>query len=586
MKKSCLLIVASSLILAACNGEVSQDSSLESPSSEASSENSSVVSPESTLGTFLKEASSSYSFKGTAEEVSSSSGVTITTANYLDFAAKEDYFSITTYLEVLNGLGTLSRNSISSDIRYKKYSYEGNDVVSSSYLTLNNEIGYDVKKDSYGYTTAWSDSFLSFFSILKEEDFLAEENNTYTLDLTKIDEKVGTAILYQTGYLSPTSVTSFSFASLSLKENDGVINEMTFGLADVTDEAITSAVTIDGSIITGTKAEKDVKVEEIAAGDKIEELDAAFKSLQAYNFDFDLKVTISRIVQKEYATKAEADGSKIVSSKFAYVKKDSGLEYYTSPTDEGVYKTMETVSGGKLEDVLPSFDIATNFFSKSGDNTYILSTRAERCSKTSKDFSVYQPFSLSFSKVTVKLGDNSMKITGVSGTYQFDISYTNIGQKTSITYENSNVLGFGDYVESYASWVDAYEEFATLLKKQLSLNDLDSVYAVLNNIPVYYTYRMASSPYIMDYQFKFGRYIYGSMFEYSNKSNRDLDLQGVQTFYLANGFQKSSSSTETEAVLTKDVTVGENSFMLGLRILTGTNGEIPIIGVFPVVWEE
>lgn len=575
MRKVYLFTAFSLLFITSCSKTNTSSTASDFKSDDISSDsNTSSKTSEDILKNFLDRASYNYSMKCTVDEYTNYYGVKTSSKNYMDIASKDDYFSITKYSQVFDGMGTINRNTIDSDIRYKSYEYEGEKVVSSSYLNMKNEICYTIHKDSYGYTTAWDTSFKSFFDDLTVYDFSSDDEITYTLNVSKLSENLTNEILYQLGCLSVSKTTTLHIDSVSLvKENDS-FSKMNFTFIDDEDDSVYTKYTIVGDIVVGNKSEGDVKVEEVVTGESIEELDKAFKSLAAYNFDFNLKVTISRTEQKEYATSASSDGNKIVSSKFAYVQSSDGLDYYYDLTDGSkAYKTMNRISGGSLKDVLPSFDISTYFFTKAASNTYILSNKAKRCSVSSKDLSVYQPFSLSFSSLTIKLGEDSLSLTGINGSYQFDISYTNIGKVSPISFTGESTLGYGDYLEYY-SW--SYSDYIDTYATQLNTSNSEETYSILNNIPTYYSY-ISSLP-----SFVSSSSMLGIEYEYSNTVNRDTDYSNIISFYKDSGFTLSSTQTGT-SLLTKKITIGEVEKTLSLTVMTGKAYEIPIIGVFPSI---
>lgn len=576
MKKVYLFALISLLFVTSCSKTNVSSISSNPKSDDISSENdTSSSTSENTLKNFLDIASYNYSMKCTVDEYTNYYGVKTTSKNYMDIASKDDYFSITKYSQVFDDMGTINRNTIDSDIRYKSYEYEGEKVVSSSYLNMSNEICYTIHKDSYGYTTAWDTSFKSFFDDLTIYDFTSDDDITYTLNVSKLSETLSNEILYQLGCLSVSKTTTLHIESVNLvKENDS-FSKMNFTFIDDEDESVYTKYTIASDIVIGSKSEADVKVEEVVTGESIKELDNAFKSLASYNFDFNLKVTISRNEQKEYATSASADGSKIVSSKFTYVQSTDGLDYYRELTDGSkAYKTMNRVSGGSLKDVLPSFDISTYFFTKASGNTYILSNKAKRCSVSSSNLSIYQPFGLSFSSLTVKLGEDSISMTGINGSYQFDISYTNIGKVSSISFTEESTLGYGDYLEYY-SW--SYSDYIDTFTTQLNASSTEETYSILNNIPTYYSYLTNGLP-----SFVSSSSMLGIEYEYSSTASRDTDYSNLISFYKESGFTISNTQTGV-SLLTKKITIGEEEKTLSLTIMTGKAYAIPIIGVFPSI---
>lgn len=577
MKKAYLLTMISLLFITSCSKSNTSSNPSNFKSDNISSDNSNTSSSKTNLEilkSFLDEASNNYSMKCTVDEYTNYYGVKTTSKNYMDIASKDDYFSITKYSQVFDGIGNIDRNTIDSDIRFKSIEYEGEKVVSSSYLNMSNEICYTVHKDSYGYTTPWDTSFKSFFDDLKVTDFDSDDEITYKLNISNLSDDLSNQILYQLGCLSVSSLTSLHIDSVYLIKENNSFSKMNFTFVDDEDESVYTKYTISADIDINS-AESDVKVEEVVSGEKIEELDSAFKSLSGYNFDFNLKVTISRTERKEYETSATSDGEKIVSSRFMYVQSEDGLDYYRSLTDsDKAYKTMNRISGLTLKDVLPSFDISTYFFTKAANKTYILSNKAKRCEVSSKDLLVYQPFGLTFSSLTIKLGEDSLSMTGINGSYQFDASYTNINKVSTISFTEESTLGYGDYLESY-SW--SYSDYIDTFTAQLNASDKEETYSILNNIPTFYSYITTSLP-----SFVFSFSLLGIEYEYSNTSDRDTDYINLISFYKENGFIVATSQTGV-TILTKKFTIGDEEKTLSLNVMSGKAYAIPIIGVFPTI---
>lgn len=583
MKKSFLLF-GLSILLASCSGTTPKEPDNPEPEPKPT-----VVTDQDILKNFFASAKEAYSIQSKVTDYSSYYGVVSTAQNYLDIAGNATNFSITSYKQVFDNYGSINRNDIDSDIRYLKYSYEDrDDVVASSYLDLSNNICYNVPKDDYGYKTYWGDSFELFFNTLStyavNECFTTEDNKVYSFDFTKVEEEDTTLndqILYQTGYLSPSGITSLEVRELKFTIADGSVTDISIRLIDDQDESIYQSILIEGTIKSGDDASSDVKVEEKSNGDELTTLKAAFDSLKAYNFEFELKVIISTLEQEEYHTTAKADGKKIVSDKFAYVEGTEGLEYYVSPADDGsIYKTMQTVSDGKLSDILPSFDISTFFFTQASKTTYTVAKKAKRVSFSSNDFSCYAPFILSFSSTTVKVTDDSISIVGKSESYEFDITYTNIGKVKTIDFTAPSSFGYGDYLSDY-SWNETYQQYISAYKSEFGLEEDDDLYTLLNNVPTYKSYNMSSTG--LAGMTSESTTLYGIINKYFSTYKREADYTNISKFYIENGYTLKSTLEDGTMQFTKAIVFQDKSYTMNLMLFEQSSYEIPCICIFPLI---
>lgn len=414
-----------------------------------------------------------YRFKTTATTLTSDGY-----SNYcLDIGVKDNGYEFIRYDSKQNQ--EADRNSVYVEYFYSYDPEAFTPLVSMPMLDISNKIDY------YPYTIngknlEWSDSgYQNMFTYFEKDNYLDDEG-TYTLDVE--DDYVKTYLpLLATQFLHEYTRTIKEFSFIYNKDNDGFDVNIVFN--PITGSFSNTELEIQGQVIPGDDFEFK-QAEYTKTGEEKEELNQVFSKLKNNKYSFvDTTYSIdensNKTVESKYSGKT--DGSSLIfesetsTSKMNFLYKNVGNNQIQQANKLGNdYYAYGSVINSSITPLLPSFDMSSIFFNKTGDNKYVYDGRANFLKTNTYNFS------------GEGLAVTSMNVTFDDDSVLFEIGFDKSTNIEEIKYTFLNESNIADSIEIKTDCSDV--KLSTLLegysKVLIGLEELIGGKDNLNLIPV------------------------------------------------------------------------------------------------------
>lgn len=414
-----------------------------------------------------------YRFKTTATTLTSDGY-----SNYcLDIGVKDNGYEFIRYDSKQNQ--EADRNSVYVEYFYSYDPEAFTPLVSMPMLDISNKIDY------YPYTIngknlEWSDSgYQNMFTYFEKNNYLDDEG-TYTLDVE--DDYVKTYLpLLATQFLHEYTRTIKEFSFIYNKDNDGFDVNIVFN--PITGSFSNTELEIQGQVIPGDDFEFK-QAEYTKTGEEKEELNQVFSKLKNNKYSFvDTTYSIdensNKTVESKYSGKT--DGSSLIfesetsTSKMNFLYKNVGNNQIQQANKLGNdYYAYGSVINSSITPLLPSFDMSSIFFNKTGDNKYVYDGRANFLKTNTYNFS------------GEGLAVTSMNVTFDDDSVLFEIGFDKSTNIEEIKYTFLNESNIADSIEIKTDCSDV--KLSTLLegysKVLIGLEELIGGKDNLNLIPV------------------------------------------------------------------------------------------------------
>lgn len=414
-----------------------------------------------------------YRFKTTATTLTSDGY-----SNYcLDIGVKDNGYEFIRYDSKQNQ--EADRNSVYVEYFYSYDPEAFTPLVSMPMLDISNKIDY------YPYTIngknlEWSDSgYQNMFTYFEKDNYLDDEG-TYTLDVE--DDYVKTYLpLLATQFLHEYTRTIKEFSFIYNKDNDGFDVNIVFN--PITGSFSNTELEIQGQVIPGDDFEFK-QAEYTKTGEEKEELNQVFSKLKNNKYSFvDTTYSIdensNKTVESKYSGKT--DGSSLIfesetsTSKMNFLYKNVGKNQIQQANKLGNdYYAYGSVINSSITSLLPSFDMSSIFFNKTGDNKYVYDGRANFLKTNTYNFS------------GEGLAVTSMNVTFDDDSVLFEIGFDKSTNIEEIKYTFMNESNIADSIEIKTDCSDV--KLSTLLegysKVLIGLEELIGGKDNLNLIPV------------------------------------------------------------------------------------------------------
>lgn len=368
---------------------------------------------------------------------------------------------------------------------------EDNSLLYDLGINFNNEVEYKPFEDrnltGISWPMTWEESqFSNFFPLLDSSDFIDNHDNTYSLDMNKVQTSIAQAIAQQV-----TGFFKFKLARFTLKSDGKKLVSFEASMAPYKLQSSSSSDSDDSS--TSTSTTTTLKVTDSYAGvftgsgaDLCPDLtpvegttdktfDDAMKKLQAGNYT----VEVNRDDKQYWEAKASGDV-------LTWEKKEKPDDWMTSPNnsmglfakykvDDTHTQTVTKINGeyylaeGVKEEkwVHPSFKMSSVFFTKDTANSddtksvYTLNDLSSLPFDNAKD-SIFSDFTeLLLNRPTVTIAKDGSVTFKNRGTVVTDtLTFTNIGTtkvdtvNASTVHQDTTGLTYADILKTKTNYFE------------------------------------------------------------------------------------------------------------------------------------